>query len=43
MVFFSFRMYSGVHSVVAVDVWLDDTQHDNDSGQVDADVASPQP
>ena len=39
----SFRMYSGVHSVVAVDVWEDDTQEDNDSGRVEADLASSQP
>ena len=26
MMFLSFRMYSGVHSVVAVDVWEDDAR-----------------
>ena len=43
MIFLSFRMYSGVHSVVAVDVWEDDTQEDNGSGRVGADLASSQP
>ena len=32
------RMYSGVHSVVAVDVWEDDTQHDSASSRAEDDT-----